>query len=149
MSQSLFQVYLHVVFSTKKRRAYLQDFDLRHRLFAYLFSACKGQGYLPIIVNGYVDHAHLLLGMGKTILPPDLIGEIKEDSSKWVKEQGLERFYWQPGYGCFSVSASHVPAVKKYIADQEQHHAHEDFETEYLRLLEKNGVAYDERYLWD
>ena len=88
--------------------------------------------------------------MGKKTLAPELIGQIKEDSSKWIKRQRevYSDFFWQNGYGCFSLSATHVNRVHKYISGQNEHHKTISFKDEYRRLLKKNNVAYDEEYVW-
>lgn len=80
-----------------------------------------------------------------------LIRELKRESSQWLKTKGpdLEQFYWQSGYGAFSISPSHVESIQQYIANQEEHHRHESFQDEFGRLLEKYGIEYDERYVWD
>ena len=91
------------------------------------------------------------MALGKTLDVSTLIRELKRDSSKWIKEQNprLADFHWQNGYGAFSVSPSHVPALKQYIADQETHHRKESFQDEFRRLCKKYGAAIDERYVWD
>jgi REP element-mobilizing transposase RayT len=83
--------------------------------------------------------------------PSDFIKELKRGTSSWVKEQfaNLQAFYWQNGFGAFSVSPSHVDALKKYIQNQEQHHRRESFQDEFRRLLRKYAIEFDERYVWD
>jgi putative transposase len=103
-----------------------------------------------ILANGTANHIHLLISLGKRTDISKLIGDIKRASSVWVKEQDDFRdFYWQEGYGAFSIGQSQVPAVMKYIAGQKQHHAKQDFKAEFRELLEKYEVEYDERYVWD
>ena len=98
--------------------------------------------------NGTANHGHLLISMGKTIDISDLVGDIKRDSSVWMKK--YERaFFWQEGYGAFSIGQSQVPRVMKYIEDQKHHHAKQDFQDEFRGLLYKYRVEYDERYVWD
>jgi REP element-mobilizing transposase RayT len=151
MPQSLVQIYLHVVFSTKNRHPFLVDKVLRENLHAYLVGGCEGQGSPSIQVGGVEDHVHLLLRLGKTIDVAALVRELKRESSKWIKDQDakLGDFHWQAGYGAFSVSPSHVEALTKYIRNQEKHHKQESFQDEFRRLCEKYGVAIDERYVWD
>jgi REP element-mobilizing transposase RayT len=151
MSQSLTQVYLHRVFSTKNRRPFLHDKALRDRSHAYLAGTCNNLHCPAEIVGGVQDHVHILCRFGKEIALAELIRELKRESSKWLKEQDkeLESFYWQNGYGAFSVSPAHVPALKQYIATQEDHHRTETFQEEFRRLLSKYGIAWDERYVWD
>jgi REP element-mobilizing transposase RayT len=151
MSQSLVQTYLHIVFSTKERRPFLVDKQFRDRTHAYLAGICKNQHSPSLKVGGVEDHVHICCRLAKTLAIADLIKELKRESSKWVKQQdpSLERFYWQSGYGAFSVSPSHVDPLIQYIKKQEEHHKEESYEAEFRRLCEKYGVDIDERYVWD
>jgi len=151
MAQSLVQVYLHIVFSTKNRKPFLCDKDLRDRTHAYLAGICKNLGAPSLKVGGVEDHVHILCRMAKTRTISNLLQELKRDSSKWVKEQqrAPKQFYWQNGYGAFSVSPSHVEELIKYIENQEEHHKHESFKDEVRRICKKYGVEIDERYVWD
>ena len=149
MSQSLVQVYLHIVFSTKDRWPFLRDQTVRDRTHAYLVGICKNQRALSLKVGGTTDHVHILSRLSKTLAISGFIQEL--ESSKWVKQQSpeLSSFYWQAGYGAFSVSPSHVDALVDYIENQEEHHRHESFQDEFRRLCEKYGLELDERYAWD
>jgi REP element-mobilizing transposase RayT len=149
MPQSLCQIYVHIVFSTKERARYLQNTDLRQRLHAYLAGTCKNLECPAITVGGVEDHVHILCRLGKTICISDLIRELKRESSKWMKDQSpdLASFYWQSGYGAFSISPAHVEAVREYIVNQEEHHKKISFQDEFRRLLAKYSVAYDEQYV--
>ena len=151
MSQSLAQVYLHIVFSTKNRTPYLEDSKLRSRMHAYLAGACANLDSPSIIVGGVSDHVHVLCSLSRTNSISTIVRELKRESSKWVKEEydSQADFHWQTGYGVFSISPSHVDDVRAYIADQENHHRQESFQDELRRLLGKYRVEYDERYLWD
>lgn len=151
MSQSLVQIYVHLVFSTKNRQPLLSDHEFRERTHAYLKGICEGQGSPSLKIGGVEDHVHILCRLSKTLDVSALIRELKRDSSKWVKEQNpmLANFHWQQGYGAFSVSPSHVPALIEYITSQEEHHRRETFQDEFRRLCRKYGVAIDERYVWD
>jgi REP-associated tyrosine transposase len=151
MSQSLAQVYLHIVFSTKNRKAFLQNRALRAELHNYLGGVCRSLDSPPLIVGGVADHVHLLCRLSRTHTIAEVIRELKRDSSKWIKtkDAALGEFHWQDGYGAFSVSPSHVEALRKYIANQEEHHRTESFQDEFRRLLKKYGLEYDERYVWD
>ena len=95
------------------------------------------------------DHVHVLCNLTKKFATAKVLEILKKDSSKFVKTLGIANFHWQDGYGLFSVSASHLEAVRKYILDQEEHHTDETFQDEYLRILKKYRAPYDERYLWD
>src|SRR5262245_54303679 len=130
MPQSLAQVYLHLVFSTKNRQSFLADKKLRGECHAYIAGTCHKRGSPSIIVGGVEDHVHILCTLSRQESVAVLIREIKRESSKWLKNKGpsLRNFFWQAGYGAFSVSPSHVEALKQYIANQEQHHRNESFQ---------------------
>jgi putative transposase len=151
MSQSLSQIYLHVVFSTKDRARHLQDRALREKTHAYLAGTCHNLDSPSIRVGGVEDHVHLLCRLAKTLSVSELVRELKRESSKWLKDQSpdLSSFYWQSGYGAFSISPGHVEALAAYIANQEEHHKKESFQDEFRRLLRLYGIEFDEKYVWD
>ena len=151
MPQSLAQIYLHLVFSTKDRRQFLQDSDIRNEMQHYLGGICNGLDCPILRVGGVADHAHLLCRLGRSIAIADLIRELKRESSKWIKTKSpsLADFHWQNGYGAFSISPGHVEQLIAYIVNQEEHHKRESFQEEYLRLLARYGLEWDERYVWD
>ena len=151
MSQSLVQVYLHIVFSTKLRRPYLKDKALQEKLYGYMSGICKNLGCYALKIGGDENHVHLLTRHSKTLAISDFMRELKRSSSIWLKTQNpeLASFHWQDGYGAFSISPSHVENVKEYITNQEVHHRKESFQDEFRRLCKKYGVEIDERYVWD
>jgi len=151
MSQSLTQIYLHIVFSTKNREPFLHDKPFRARVHAYLAGICKGLDSPCLQVGGVADHVHVLSRLAKTIAVADLIRELKRDSTKWIKLEApdLGEFHWQGGYGAFSISPGHVDGLIDYIKNQEEHHKHETFQEEFRKLCEKYGVGLDERYALD
>ncbi|MCO8120550.1 IS200/IS605 family transposase [Stieleria sp. TO1_6] len=150
MGQSLVQLYVHLVFATKHRQPLLKNSDCRQRMHSYLAGVCKNQLSPAIIVGGVEDHVHLLCRLGKTIDIAKLIRELKRDSSEWAKrELSIGNFYWQTGYGAFSISPSHLQALTSYITNQEQHHQKESFQDEFRRLCKKYGVEIDERFVWE
>jgi REP element-mobilizing transposase RayT len=151
MPQSLAQIYIHIVFSTKDRRADLQDAAVREETHSYLGGTCNNLGCPVLRVGGVADHVHVLCRLGRTITIADLVKELKRDSSQWLKTRApaLADFYWQNGYGAFSVSPGHVEALLEYIARQEDHHRKTTFQDEFRRLLRKYGVEWDERYIWN
>jgi REP element-mobilizing transposase RayT len=151
MPQSLVQLYVHLVFTTKDRQPFLADKGLRERTHAYLAGICKGQGSPALLVGGVADHVHILCRLSKLEGVAALVRELKRESSKWVKEQpeGSASFYWQEGYGAFSISPGHVENLKEYIRNQEEHHKKVTFEDELRRLCRKYGIELDERYAWD
>jgi REP element-mobilizing transposase RayT len=151
MPQSLAQIYVHIVFSTKNRQPFLEDQTFRERTFGYLKGVCDNQGSPSLRIGGVEDHVHILCRLSKTLDVSTLVRELKRDSSKWVKEENrqLPDFYWQNGYGAFSISPSHIVALRRYIASQEEHHRQETYQEEFRRLCRKYGVEIDERYVWD
>lgn len=148
MGQSLAQIYLHVVFSTKHRKPYLKNRGLQTDLHAYLAGACRNLESPSLQVGGVEDHVHILCQLAKTLSVANLVRELKRESSKWLKPEVAE-FQWQQGYGAFSVSPSHVDALKGYIQNQQEHHRTETFQDELRRLTRKYGVEFDERYVWE
>ena len=151
MPQSLVQIYVHLVFSTKNRQPFLQDKAFRERVHAYLVGICNNLDCPSLKTGGVEDHVHILCRFGKCIELQYLLRDLKRDSSKWIKEQmpALADFHWQNGYGAFSISPSHVEALTRYIEGQEEHHRRESFQDEFRRLCKKYGVPIDERYVWD
>ncbi len=150
MAQSLAQIYVHLVFSTKNRAPFLKAKGLREEMHAYLGGACKNLGSPALKVGGTENHVHLLCRLSRSSSIADLLKKIKQNSSKWVKgkDSSLSDFRWQDGYGAFSISPAHVPALCEYISNQEEHHKKEHFEDEFRRLLKKYGIDYDEQYVW-
>ncbi|MBA4149786.1 MAG: IS200/IS605 family transposase [Verrucomicrobia bacterium] len=150
MSQSLSNIVVHLVFSTKDRRPLLRD-EERGELHAYITGTLKKLDSPLIEINSVRDHIHILFAQSKNHAPAKIVGEIKSASSGWIKGKHLwyQGFEWQTGYGEFSVSPMHVDPVREYIRSQPEHHAREDFKTEYRRFCEKNGKPVDERYVWD
>jgi putative transposase len=151
MPQSLWKVYLHLVFSTKNRVPWLLDKAVRNAMHQYLGGTCGRLDSPSVIVGGVDDHVHILCQLSRTRSIADIVRELKRESSKWIKEQGRDfaAFHWQDGYGAFSVSASHLTFVTEYIANQEAHHATELFQDEFRGYLKKYDIEFDERYVWD
>ena len=151
MPQSHARVVLHIIFSTKHRDQFLRDKDLRTRLHAYMAVVLQEIDCEPILINGTEDHVHILCNLSRTITIADLIETVKTAPSKWMKRQGpqYEEFFWQRGYGAFSVSQSKVEETRAYIENQEEHHQHMSFQDEFRLLCRKHGIEIDERYVWD
>jgi len=150
MPQSLSAVYIHLVFSTKHRHPFLRDESLRSDLHSFLGGTSKTLECPPILVGGVEDHVHLLARFGRTITQADWVKELKRVSNLWLKEEGgLANFEWQSGYADFSVSQSNLDQVKKYIANQQEHHRKLSFQNEVRALLTKHQMDWDERYIWD
>jgi len=150
MGQSLVQNYIHIIFSTKHRRPLIKP-DIENELYAYLGGICNQLDSTPIKIGGYTDHVHILCRLSKNITLAKLLEEVKSHSSKWIKTKSdeLRQFYWQNGYGTFSVNPVEVNIVINYIANQKEHHKKKSFQEEYRAFLKKYNVDYDERYVWD
>jgi putative transposase len=150
MGQSLVKNHVHLVWSTKHRQPFIVP-PYEEQLHRYMAGICTNLGCTPIIIGGWVDHVHILCKLSQKIPLMKLMEDVKSNSSKWMKtlEPSLEDFYWQDGYGAFSVNPTGVDKVVAYIANQHKHHAGEDFQSEYRGILNTNGVEYDERYVWD
>jgi len=150
MPQSLSKVYVHITFSTKSRYPFIDD-SVKHELWAYIGGICKALECSPIRVGGYYDHIHICCLLSKNIAQSKLLEEVKKKSSKWIKTKGEQysNFYWQNGYGIFSVNPSEVDRVVEYIDNQQERHEKHTFQQEFLAFLDKYKVEYDERYLWE
>ena len=150
MAHSFCKIYIHIIFSTKERQRWLDD-TIRPRVHAYLATLARNAGCPFVATGGAEDHIHLLADMGKKVQPVELVGRIKQESSKFVKTLGTEYggFYWQSGYGMFSVGPTRVEEVKAYIEGQKEHHRRQTFQDEFRAFLNRYGIEYDERYVWD
>jgi REP element-mobilizing transposase RayT len=149
MSQSLSKLYLHAIFHVKNNECLIRQEDEKE-LYAYMGSIIKLSKSIPIIINGVEDHVHVLCIMSKNISLSDLMEEMKTNSSRWIKTLGphYRKFSWQEGYSGYSVSHSRVNAVKKYIANQKEHHKTQTFQDEYIQFLKENDVDFNPDYLW-
>jgi REP element-mobilizing transposase RayT len=150
MTQSLTNALFHIVFSVKYRQKLLHE-KIRHELYLYIAGIFKTKTWRCYKIGGTDDHIHIFCSLPKTVTISDLIKDIKVSTSMWLKtkDNSLSDFYWQSGYGAFTLSASHFNALCKYIENQDNHHKQINFKDELLKLLEKNNVEYDVRYLWD
>lgn len=144
------QLLYHIVFSTKNRKQWLTE-EFRAKVFAYIAGCCKELGGHAVIVNGYFDHIHLLVRIPAKIAVSEFVGKLKSRSSKHINDTNrlTLKFGWQDGFGAFTVSVSAKDKVYQYIENQVQHHQNHSFESEYLGLLEKHGVEYDVKYVFD
>jgi len=149
MPQSLSAVYIHLVFSTKHHRPFLHDDDLRNDLHCFLGGVSKKLDCPPILIGGVEDHVHLLARFGRKISQAEWVKELKRVSNLWLRDRGLNGFEWQGGYADFSVSQSNLDQVKKYVANQREHHRRLSFQDEVRALLTKHEMEWDERYVWD
>jgi putative transposase len=151
MSQSLTSLYVHVIFSTKNRSPLLKDRNIRRRLHAYIAGSCNNMCCDPLEIGGVEDHVHMLTDFNRSLAIANFVRDLKRETSKWIKciDSQLKDFSWQKGYGAFSISPIHVPALKVYIKNQEEHHKLEGYKEEFRRLCEKYNAGIDERYCWD
>ena len=148
MSRTFTDLLTHIIFSTKNREPLIVP-ELKGELHAYLGGLTrelKGKAYG---INGTSDHIHMLISLPANVSISEAMRFIKSNSSGWARNKWRKSFAWQLGYGAFSVSKSNVPEVLKYIGNQESHHRKRTFKQELVALLDKHGVAYDERYLWE
>jgi REP element-mobilizing transposase RayT len=123
--------------------------DIRSDLFAYLGGIIRELRGTALIINGTGDHVHMLIRIRPAHSIAEIARIVKANSSGWVHKTGHTELAWQAGYGVFSVSESSIPAITKYIAEQEEHHQKRSFQEEFVAFLKKNKVAYDEKYIWD
>jgi REP element-mobilizing transposase RayT len=142
--------YHHCVFSTKERRPIITP-ELRERLWPFMGGIARQNKMTAVEIGGVEDHVHILLAIPSTIAIAKALQLIKGGSSKWVYETFPEHrlFGWQTKYGAFSVSVSQLDKIILYIKDQENHHRKMTFKEEFVALLQKHCIHYDERYLWD
>ena len=150
MAQSLANIVVHLVFSTKGRCQLLRD-EERSELHAYITGVLRNHDSPLIEINSVRDHIHILFAQSKNHAPAKIVEQVKSSSSGWIKTLNpwYADFEWQGGYGEFSVSPIHVEPVRDYIRTQAEHHKQEDFQAEFRRFCEKNGKPVDERYAWD
>jgi putative transposase len=148
MPQSLAKVYLHAIFSTKNREPLLAE-AWREELFRLVGGTINNLECQSLIVDGVADHVHLLFQLGRTITIANALGKIKSTTSLWVNQHHINPFHWQAGYAVFSVSQSSIEAVRTYIRNQRQHHAHQSFQEELREWLRRYEIEWDERYVWD
>jgi putative transposase len=142
--------YFHCVFSTKERRPLIPP-ALQERLWPYLGGIARQNEMKAVEIGGMTDHVHMLVSLPSTLAIAKAMQLIKGGSSKWVHENFPEHrlFGWQVKYGAFSVSVSQLDKTIQYIQGQAEHHRKMTFQEEFLALLKKHGIAYDERYLWE
>ncbi|MFA7057722.1 MAG: IS200/IS605 family transposase [Candidatus Cloacimonadales bacterium] len=151
MAQTLSMNYLHIVFSTKNRSLFLKDENIRKQLYLYITKIISEYESIAIEIGGHQDHVHIFLNLSKNICLKDLVSAIKKNTSKWIKTKGEEysNFYWQSGYGSFSVGEAQKAKTIDYIKRQDEHHRKVSFQEEFITFLEKNNIDYNEQYLWD
>ena len=147
MPSSYIASYFHIVFSTKdRRRSILPEWEAR--LFSYLGGIVKGMDAIPLMIGGVEDHIHLLISLASKHRLDYFLRDLKGDSSGWIHKEITKMFEWQKGYAAFSVSPTAIDSVSRYIENQRQHHTKVDFKSEFVDLLNKAGIDFEERFLW-
>ena len=150
MPQSLAAIYVHLVYSTKNRLPLIRP-EIEEELRKYHAGILRNLDSPMLCSDGTADHIHILFRLGHQASIAEIVEELKKSSSKWIKTKGAEYadFYWQSGYGAFSIGQSGIGQLKKYIANQKEHHRVKTFQEEYREFLAKYEIEYDERYVWD
>jgi putative transposase len=139
----------HIVFSTKERAPLITE-DLKEELYSYIGGIIRAEGGVQLEIGGMPDNIHILAKLKPSLAVSDNLRLIKANSSKWTNEgKSKSRFAWQEGFAAFSVSESQADPVTQYIRNQEEHHRRQSYQEEFISLLERHGVEYDPRYLWD
>lgn len=148
MANTYTQIYLHIVFAVQNRTSLIQP-EWKNELYKYITGIIQNNGHKLIAINGVSNHLHIAVGYKPHQLIPDLLQDIKTNSSKWINERKFIRgkFNWQSGYSAFSFSHSQIDAIVKYINNQEQHHKRKTFRDEYTEMLKKYNVTFDEKYI--
>ena len=150
MPQSLANILIHIVFSTKNREDLIVPF-IETELYRYMASIYQKKSCPALVIGGTTNHIHTLCRLERAITIAYLLQHVKKCTSKWIKVKYPDSadFAWQSGYGVFSIGASNIEQVTQYIRTQKQHHQDISFETEYKTLLQRYSIDYDERYMWD
>jgi len=147
MGHTYTKAHFHIVFSTKSRQELIAK-SVQPRLWAYMAGICSSVGMFALAIGGIENHVHSLVELPPTMSLSKAVNLLKSNSSGWMNDQRRD-FHWQEGYGAFAVSVSNLPAVKRYVLNQQAHHRKMTFQDEYIALLEKHGVQYDRRYVFD
>lgn len=149
MADTYTQLYIQFVFAVQNRKSLIRP-EWETELHKYITGIVQNKSHKMIAINGMPDHLHMFIGFQPVDHMSELIKVVKGESSKWIKEKGFVRgrFRWQEGYGAFSYSRSQIDRVYHYVMNQKEHHKTKTFREEYIELLEKFDVDYDERYIF-
>jgi putative transposase len=149
MPNTYTQIHLQLIFAVQNRESLIEK-TWKVEQYKYFTGIIQHAGHKLIIVNGMPDHVHLVIGMRPTQSLSDLMKHLKGDSSKWINEKRFSKghFQWQEGYGAFSYSKSQLPALIRYVENQETHHQTKTFLEEYKAFLNKFEIHYEEHYLF-
>ena len=150
MANTYTQCYFHLVFAVKNRNALIRK-EWKNEMGMYTTGIVQNHRHKMLAIASMPDHIHILIGYNVNQLIPDLVEEIKTSTNAWIKDKRLSKFKfeWQKGYGAFTHSRSQIDTVVKYILSQEDHHKKQPFREEYLEMLEKNDVAFNQEYLFE
>ncbi len=149
IAQSLSSLLVHLIFSTKDRYPFLAENELMLRTHSYLGGILRETSCPSLVIGGTADHVHAFFRLARTEQVAKLVELLKARSSRWVKAQGVEKFAWQRGYGCFSVGQSQVEGLVRYVQNQADHHRKVTFQDEFRQFLQRYEISFDERYVWD
>jgi REP element-mobilizing transposase RayT len=140
----------HIISSTKNRIPLISE-DWGEELYRYIGGIIRGEGGIQIEIGGDNDHVHIVAKLKPTHSVSEMLAKIKANSSKWANDHKMKmrKFGWQEGYAAFTVSESQLPALIKYVRNQKEHHRKQTFQEELIALLERYGISYDPKYLWD
>ncbi|HEX6982237.1 MAG TPA: IS200/IS605 family transposase [Balneolaceae bacterium] len=149
MANTYSQIYIQFVFAVQNRKSLIRD-DWEEELYKYITGIVQNRKHKMIAINGMPDHIHAFVGLHPTQSISNLMREVKGDSSSWINNKGFvnEKFRWQEGYGAFSYGRSQINKVYHYVMNQKKHHAKKTFMDEYIELLNKFNVNYDERFIF-
>ena len=150
MADIFSQIYIHLVFSVKERQNVIHK-TWREELFKYVSGILNGKDQKVFAIGGMPDHIHILISLRPNCMISELVNSVKTNSSKWINSRGFVKgkFNWQEGYGAFSYGQSQLDHVIQYINNQEQHHQKRSFKEEYIELLQRFNVKFEEKYLFD
>jgi REP element-mobilizing transposase RayT len=150
MANTFSQIYIQTVFAVSSRQSLIKP-EFKADLYKYIAGIVRNQGQKLISINGMSDHVHILIGLRPAMALADLVQEIKSDSTKYVNKNKWVhgRFSWQEGYGAFSYGHSQLDTIISYIQNQEKHHSRRSFKNEYLGLLRKFDIAFEDKYVFD
>ncbi|MCU0328804.1 MAG: IS200/IS605 family transposase [Chitinophagales bacterium] len=150
MANTYTKIYIHIVFSVKGRQNLIQK-TWKEELYKYICGIVNRNEQKVYAIGGMADHIHILVSIKPNVSISDLVRDIKANSSKWINDKGyiVGKFLWQEGFGAFSYAQSQLDTVIAYIDNQEIHHQKKTFKDEYIDLLQKFNIEYDEKYLFD
>ena len=150
MANTYTNLLCHIVFSTKNRKPLIREDD-KETLYAYIGGIVRGERGAQLEIGGMPDHLHILASFKADTAVATMMRRIKANSSGWMnrRPEARSRFGWQNGYAAFSVSESQVEKVRQYIRNQPEHHGRKTFQEEFVELLRKHKVDFNEKYLWD